>query len=562
MQFIKFFRDKPLLLTVVSIFTVALFCLSVPKSQPMVSYQCQPNVNLIQKASWQSVPGLVVSSDKISVKGLGREISGQAIGNSNQKNPPLNLEPQHLNKDRSFTLNVSINAMQNDQTARFYIYSELPNIYDEWRWQPPGLELDIQNNKITVLFFNGRQAQPFSSKSFELNENPTNFKVTNKGHKLRINVNGHENGMLKSNDNLFSDAIWLGIDTDTGSSINITNMTLETEEACKNLVSPGKFNPSPDSLRVLSTKGSRKFDIGTAVTTYQYLADPAYQAVALGQFNQITPENELKPQFIHPQRNVYSFGYADSIVALAKVNNQTIHGHTLVFSEANPQWMLTSSLDERKTIMTEHIDRVMRHFSGDINQWDVVNEPLDEDTDGLRKNIWYEAMGEQYIDVAMRTARTASPEAKLFINEYGLEQDGPRWDSFIALMQRLQKRGVPIDGVGFQAHIHEPEDEINTEVLRSHIELLGSMGIKSRISELDVYGDSDKVQSEQYLAVVDACLNSPSCLSVTMWGFTDKFGSTTEIEHYPLGYGNDLLWDFRMQPKSVYFLLQKRLINP
>ncbi|MCF4135954.1 endo-1,4-beta-xylanase [Streptomyces sp. Tue 6430] len=64
----------------------------------------------------------------------------------------------------------------------------------------------------------------------------------------------------------------------------------------------------------------------------------------------------------------------------------------------------------------------------------MVNEPMsDEDEDysngnrGVRPQLWFEAMGEQYIDIAFHAAREADPHAVLYLNEYGVEEDGPRW---------------------------------------------------------------------------------------------------------------------------------------
>lgn len=69
--------------------------------------------------------------------------------------------------------------------------------------------------------------------------------------------------------------------------------------------------------------------------------------------------------------------------------------------------------------------------------WDVVNEPMSEDTIdyndvqmGIRKQMWFDVMGEEYIDIAYKAARAADKDAKLYLNDFGLEKDGERWDHF------------------------------------------------------------------------------------------------------------------------------------
>jgi len=161
------------------------------------------------------------------------------------------------------------------------------------------------------------------------------------------------------------------------------------------------------------------------------------------------------------------------------------------------------------------------------------------------------AMGESFIAEALKTARAADPNAKLFINEFGLEEDGERWNTFISLLKRLQAAGVPIDGVGFQSHVYESTDHIDSTVLKKHMDQLKAMNIQSRVSEIDVHGEDAAVQAQQYQAVMNACRQSLGCTSFSTWGLNDKYGSTTSDHTYPPEFGNDLLWDYKFQPKAA-----------
>ena len=179
----------------------------------------------------------------------------------------------------------------------------------------------------------------------------------------------------------------------------------------------------------------------------------------------ITPENGMKPHFIHPQKDVYSFVETDLLVDIAKQNDMSVHGHTLVYAKSNPQWITDSPKEELQKIMVDHITTIVNHYKGRVVEWDVVNEPLANRLSvfhgarqGLENTIWYEAMGEEYIDIAFKAAHEADPEAILYLNDYGLERDGNRWDAIIGLVERLKARGVPIDGVGFESHIYADGD--------------------------------------------------------------------------------------------------------
>lgn len=282
----------------------------------------------------------------------------------------------------------------------------------------------------------------------------------------------------------------------------------------------------------------------------------------------LTTENDLKPQFVHPQPGVYDFTEGDTLVEFADRNKMAVHAHTLVFGEANPHWMSEAPAQDRRRIMEEHIATVAGHYRGRVAEWDVVNEPLSlEDADyaaggaGLRRHLWFQAMGETYIDHAFRAARTADPTAKLYLNEFGIEADGPRWDALYALVKRLVAAQVPIDGVGFQNHIHETGDHLDQPALRRHIQALAALGLTSRISETDIHGEDLEVQADQFGNSLRVCRTEPTCTSFSTWGISDRYGSTADPNKYPPSPGDELPWDTTQHPKPAYTALTEAL-NP
>src|ERR1039458_8425251 len=64
-------------------------------------------------------------------------------------------------------------------------------------------------------------------------------------------------------------------------------------------------------------------------------------ALAKDQFNQISPENDLKWALIHPREGAdgYNFGPADAFVNFGLSNNMYIVGHTLVWHSQTPFWV-------------------------------------------------------------------------------------------------------------------------------------------------------------------------------------------------------------------------------
>jgi GH35 family endo-1,4-beta-xylanase len=63
------------------------------------------------------------------------------------------------------------------------------------------------------------------------------------------------------------------------------------------------------------------------------------------QFNQISPENDLKWQSIHPREgaNGYDFNAADAFVKFGRDHNLYLVGHTLVWHSQTPNWVFAGT---------------------------------------------------------------------------------------------------------------------------------------------------------------------------------------------------------------------------
>src|ERR1041385_7425126 len=93
------------------------------------------------------------------------------------------------------------------------------------------------------------------------------------------------------------------------------------------------------------------FLVGTAVNrsmvtggaAFRRSADQNAKDIALlkDQFNQISPENDLKWQLIHPREGAdgYDFSPADAFVNFGLSNNMQVVGHTLVWHSQTPNWV-------------------------------------------------------------------------------------------------------------------------------------------------------------------------------------------------------------------------------
>jgi endo-1,4-beta-xylanase len=292
--------------------------------------------------------------------------------------------------------------------------------------------------------------------------------------------------------------------------------------------------------------------IGTAVATGPLANETAYRTIAAREFNQVTAENAMKWDATEPNQGQFSFGGADQVVAFARANNQTVHGHTLVWHSQTPGWVQSLDATALRAAMQNHISQVAGRYAGQIASWDVVNEAFNEDGT-LRNSFWLQRLGPSYIADAFRFARAADPTAKLFINDYNTEGQNAKSNGLYNLVRDLRAQGVPIDGVGIQGHLAIQFGFPND--LRQNLERFAALGVDVKITELDVRVqlpvDATKLatQATYYRNVVDACLAVARCLGITIWGFTDKYSWVPGT--FP-GQGAALPYDENYAVKPAY----------
>ena len=322
------------------------------------------------------------------------------------------------------------------------------------------------------------------------------------------------------------------------------------------------------------------------------------------QFNQISPENDLKWSLVHPREgaNGYDFGPADSYVNFGLKNHMVIVGHTLVWHGQTPRWVFagtTPPADAAKTPadgaganpgggrfgggfdtngpratreellqrMREHIHTVVGRYKGKIKVWDVVNEALaDGGPNTLRNSPWLQIIGPDFIAKAFTYAHEADPHAILRYNDYGLENPAKR-QKLMTLIKELQSQKVPVMAIGTQTHVSvsspsfEDEDRALTE--------LETLGLPIHVTELDVNSaqggqrntgadianngattqgglvdEANQRLANQYANLFKLFLKHKSVKVVTLWGINDAVSWRAN--------GKPLLFDGSDQPKPAF----------
>ncbi len=230
--------------------------------------------------------------------------------------------------------------------------------------------------------------------------------------------------------------------------------------------------------------------IGAAVNQWQSDGQvPKADAVLQKHFNCAVAENCMKPEVLAPAEGIFDFRVADKFVDYCQRLHLKVNGHCLVWHSQAPDWWFTNgynaspaSKEVLKERLIKHIKTVVGHFKGKVFGWDVVNEAI-EDDGSFRKSPYYNLLGEEFIEIAFRTAHEADPAAELYYNDYSMSKPGKR-EAVCRLVKRLKEKGLRIDGVGMQSH--NGLDYPDLKDYEKSIDAFAACGVKVLITELDI----------------------------------------------------------------------------
>ncbi len=309
------------------------------------------------------------------------------------------------------------------------------------------------------------------------------------------------------------------------------------------------------------------FPIGTALMTGQ-LEDAQHAVLTRTHFSQLTPEWELKMEYVLQPDGGYRFDAPDRLAALAQANGQRFYGTTLVwYSQENPAFVVLDGQRQRfADAYRNYILTVCRRYAGRAVAWDVVNEPVAEDGGGLRQHLWSRNLGPiEHMTAAFRHAEEADPAALRVLNEYHLESRPAKRAAFLRLTEQLLSAGAPVTCLGSQTHLDIAQDPAG---LGETIRDLASFGLPIHISELDIslQGGSRFTPQAELLeaqarllgALLDAFMALPERqrFALTLWGVRDKDSWLRgPAGGRPLVPDRPLLFDDDGQPKPAFWRL-------
>src|SRR5215510_1794548 len=312
----------------------------------------------------------------------------------------------------------------------------------------------------------------------------------------------------------------------------------------------------------LSARFSRnKLYFGTAVRIEQVMGEQDLRTLVLRECDWLTPEVALKWGHVEQSPGAFDFRSMDGLTNFALANKKRLHGHTLLWHKSVPSWA-TFALTER-----DGWTLLQRYFQAVISRYGM---------DGLRGSIFLQAFGVDYIARALWEARRLAPQAGLIVNEFGLEYEQrleyDRRYHFLKLLERLKRAGVPLDGVGLQAHLDLSRGPLAAVALSRLLKEIADLGLFILISELDVKEHEyilpverrDARVADETRRYLDVVLAQPAVRGLSTWGLSDRHSwlevTKDDFSRYPHawkdgsgpGLNRGLPFDASMKAKPMY----------
>ena len=330
--------------------------------------------------------------------------------------------------------------------------------------------------------------------------------------------------------------------------------------------------PQSDEIPSLKDTYAGYFDFGAAIPRTATM-DISVMRFVKYQFSIVTPENELKPDSVldvsaskilaqeDETAVAVRFDAVKQLLNFAQKNGIKVHGHVLVWHSQTPEAFFHEGYDSKNPYVTRevmlarlenYIKGIMEYldtnYPGVVVSWDVVNEAIDDGTNKLRVSNWTKVVGDDFVERAFELARKYAPAGTLlFYNDYNTAMTGKLY-GIMDLLKRLIAEGN-IDGYGFQMHhdVSYPTMDLITKA----VEKVAALGLKLRVSELDVGIPSRSEenllkQARMYARIMQLMMRfSEQTVAVQVWGITDT--QSWRAQKSPL------LFDGGRNPKPAFW---------
>ncbi|MFC2090345.1 endo-1,4-beta-xylanase [Bacteroidota bacterium] len=271
-----------------------------------------------------------------------------------------------------------------------------------------------------------------------------------------------------------------------------------------------------DGNQYISEEGYFDPDISTVSSKEQWMKAAMYKY-----FNYGVTGNSFKWSGVQPQHREPDYSNFENAVRWTQKVGWELRGHNLLWGgnddHSMPGWVRLLPTPEAITDTCKmRVIRDVTRYKGIIKEYDVINEPLTGHADSLRNNV-----GDSIIWNCFKWARSADPDAELFINDYNVEYNWGQAAEYRDLILKIKEMGGPVTGVGMQAHFWDC-CRPNIDELVKNVNIVAEAGLPIRFTEYDFGGNLSQLeQARDFIKVLTIAFSHPSITGMISWGLSD-----------------------------------------
>lgn len=297
------------------------------------------------------------------------------------------------------------------------------------------------------------------------------------------------------------------------------------------------------------------------------------------EFSYVTPENDFKQKFIHPDNSdTWNWKAADKWVEHVSKTGQILRIHAPIGPQCS-QWTKKDNrtAEELERNLIDFLKALCIRYNGKkgVEYLDVVNETVS--TEGLWfgpkpgfgwENPWTQIGYDNdknrtplYLKYAFKVATKYAPDMKLIYNQHADYIFRLDWNLIKETVLYLRDQGLRVDGIGCQAHFNIGWENISGQVkmLEDLVDWAHQNELEFHITEFSAWmqdGMSAKELEKQaatYKAVMEIMIEKSKngIVGWNTWHIDDNSGWRKHL--YPA------LFDTTYSAKPAYFAIQKAL---
>jgi endo-1,4-beta-xylanase len=269
-----------------------------------------------------------------------------------------------------------------------------------------------------------------------------------------------------------------------------------------------------------------EFPFGTAVTSALAEGDPIamkpddrarFLEVLEANFTCAVHENALKWCDVERERGREDWSSAERIWELCAERGIAMRGHCLFWEKEEwvQPWLRALDGDALRAAAMRRGSETTARFKDRISEFDLNNEMI-------HGNFWRRRLGYGIVNEMALAAKAGNPDAVLYVNDYGiLVEGGHNANAYIEQIRALLDSGVPIGGIGCQAHSATFLDvPVEPVIAQRNLDRLSRFGLPIKITEcLFDHTEDPEAQAEELRRILPIYFAHPSVEAILFWGF-------------------------------------------